>query len=774
MFSYLDKVTSRDGAALPQPCTKEAFYRIVRDRRTADVCAQLLDLLEDRRRGSIDQDEYNERKRLLKMQLPAICFHATFQGKERKAQNAVPSGLSIYDIDGVAAPAERWKEIRAVLAAKKVLPAVALAHITPSGEGLRLVFVVPRGMDIAHAQQWLSRQIGDAHYDVACKDLARCSFAVPESYVLYINEDVLFGDVSAAMPVVAASNEPTDEGAGAAQTTQYAPPGNGGREYPTTYKNATYSRIIDRLVQQLGGVPEHGSRNNLIFALACNMRYICDDNAEWIKSIIPTFGELQSKAYATVESACRRNQSRMMPAIVKRAVLLAQQDAEQEADDSEEQPPQMPAMLPPLIELLLSNTPDIYKPAVAHAVFPSLGAHLWHTQFEYTDNVLHEATLMNVLMAGTGAGKDCISEPINRIMADIRERDRENMQREREWKDEMNTKGANKDKRKRPEGLIIQEVDPDMTNPAFVMRMAEAQGHFLYARMNELDQFDALRGSSRGNQQFRIMCLAFDPHNEYGQTRVGTQSITERVTVRFNWNASTTIRKGQRYFANVLTDGPISRINFCTIPEREIGAPMPVYGKYTPEFDARLRPYIDNLNAASGVIDVPEAAQLAERLREEMAEFSVMSGSRTYENLSFRANVIAWLKACVLYVAQGRRWDQCIEDFVRWSLRYDMWCKMRFFFDAIEQAENTAPRSTQRGPQNLLQRLPDEFTEDDVASARLRNGMDARGTKHMIRVWMNRSYIESVSVSLSISNNSRTFRKLKFRQDGIDLIKNRA
>ena len=771
MFSYISTIR---GAAVPQPCTEEAFYTIVRNARTADVCAQLRDLLEDRRRGSIGTDEYNERKRLLKMQLPAFCFHATFGGKPRRIENAVPSGLSIYDLDNVAAPAERWREIRAVLAAKGVLSAVGLAHTTPSGEGLRLVFAVPQGMDIAQAQQWLSAQIGDGHYDAVCKDLARCSFAVPEDYILYTDNTVLFGDAPAAVAVPAPVTVAAPTEAEAAQTTQAAPSDSGGGDFPTTYHGVPYAQIVDRLVQQLGGVPEHGSRNNFIFTLACHMRYICDNNAAWIRSIIPTFGELRSKVDATVESACRRTQTRMMPAIIKRALMLAQQDNVQETDDEDDQPPQMPSVLPPLIELLLSCTPDIYKPAVAHAVFPPLGAHLWRTRFKYIDNREHEATLMNVLMAGTGAGKDCISEPINRIMADIRERDRENMRREREWKEETNTRGANKDKRKRPEGLIIQEVDPDMTNPAFVMRTAEAQEHFLYTKMNEIDQFDALRGSGRGGQQYRIMCLAFDPENQYGQTRVGTQSVTERVTVRFNWNASTTIRKGQQYFAKVLTDGPVSRINFCTIPAREIGAPMPVYGTYPADFNARLQPYIDNLTAATGLIDVPEAARLAEQLRGEMAEFSVMSGSRTYENLSFRANVIAYLKGCVLYVAQGRQWDQRIEDFVRWSLKYDMWCKMHFFYNAIEEAENTAPRNTQRGPQNLLQRLPDEFSEADVISARLRNGMDVKGARHMINVWQNRCYIEAVSVNLSISNDERTYRKLKFRQDGIDIDKDCA
>ena len=404
--------------------------------------------------------------------------------------------------------------------------------------------------------------------------------------------------------------------------------------------------------------------------------------------------------------------------------------------------PDMPKKLPKVVQLLVSKTPDIYKPAVAHAIFPALGAHLWKVRFPYIDNVMHEATFMNVLMAGTGAGKDCISQPINHIMADIRRRDAENLKRETEWKKEVNSKGSNKDKRQRPEGLVIQEVDPDMTNPAFVMRMAEADEHFLYTKMNEIDQFDALRGSARGSQQFQIMCLAFDPDNRYGQTRVGTQSVTEKVCIRFNWNAATTIQKGQRYFARVLTDGPISRINFCTIPEREIGADMPVYGTYDAQFDEELRPYIDRLCRAAGVVDCPQAYKLAKRLKDECAEFARLSQSRVYENLSFRANVIAYLKACVLYICNDYRWSREIEDFVRWSLQYDLHCKMTFFGEAIENANRSADEQTgRRGPRNLLELLPDEFTTHDADLIRQANGMDTRGTRNMLAQWVHRGYL---------------------------------
>ena len=424
------------------------------------------------------------------------------------------------------------------------------------------------------------------------------------------------------------------------------------------------------------------------------------------------------------------------------ANLNVQSNACVQSSEDEEYPapPPMPKKLPKLVELLISKTPEIYQPAVAHAIFPSLATHLWRTRFRYIDNVEHEATLMTCLLAGTGAGKSCVQKPIDFIMEDIRKRDAENLKREKEWKDEMMRKGANKDKRKRPENLIIQEIDADMTNPAFVMRTAEAKEHFLYTSLNEIDQFDALKGS--GFQQFRIMCLAFDPGNLYGQTRVGTQSVTERVTIRFNWNASTTIHKGIRYFKRVLTDGPVSRINFCTIPERDIGEDIPVYGTYDEDFRNSLKPYIDNLCMASGLVECKEAFHLAEVLKDENAEFSRLSQDRVYENLSFRANVIGYLKACVLYVANGYQWEPEIEDFIRWSERYDLYCKMRFFGDAIKKAELECDQESKRGPASILGFLPEEFNYQQVEALRVEHKMSAKGTMKMLNNWLFRGYIK--------------------------------
>ena len=536
-----------------------------------------------------------------------------------------------------------------------------------------------------------------------------------------------------------------------------ASPTGGGLE-GAFFKGIPYSDIIAEWLQRTGGEPQIGERNDRLHRLAAHLRYITDNNEAQLLEVMPRFGLSETEMKGLIHSACSAK-FYSMPRMMKQIIEALRTDDDEKTEGTEGSPPAMPKRLPPLIKLLVSKSPDIYKPAVSHAVFPALGAHLHKTRFRYIDNVEHEATLMNVLMAETGAGKDCISEPINHIMADIRQRDAENLAREKQWKQEVNSRGANKDKRQRPEGLIIQEIDADMTGPAFVMRMAEADEHFLYTKMNEIDQFDALKGNGRTGQQFQIMCLAFDPGNRYGQTRVGTQSVTEKVTIRFNWNATTTILKGQRYFQNVLTDGPISRINFCTIPEREIGADMPIFGTYDAEFDEELRPYIERLCSACGTVDCPQAFRLVKKLKEECADFARLSQSRTYENLSFRALVIAYLKACVLFVAHGYKWDKTMEDFVRWSLQYDLWCKMRFFGDAIEQANNNTQTSVRRGPRNLLEILPNEFTLEDAVHVRREQGLSREGTQGMIRVWRNRGYIEERT---NVQYNS--FIKLKFKK----------
>ena len=738
-------------------CTPDLLNQALDSPQVAKVCAEIEDSLEKFRRGEFTKDEYETLKGELKKKLPIFTFHAAFKNGRRKNDDAIPSGLSIYDLDHIENPRAKWDTIKE----RSTELGIVLAHISPSLEGLRLVFVIPQGMSLAEAQAWMSSQLGDDKYDACVKDFARCSFAVPREYVLFLDEDALFSQ-SPALSFRAEQSEAKNLGntkvVANVDATEILPPfgrlndngvsplndnKNEENTYPETYEDIPYESIVEVLEEQMGGEPEHGSRNNFIFSMACHLRYVCNDDATWISQILPTYGEAKEKWKASIKSACNRNQTKSMPRIMKRTLAICKERLEGEAQETDaNQPPKMPTRLPPLIKLLVSKTPKIYQPAVAHAVFPALGAHLWKTYFRYIDNVEHEATLMNVLMAGTGAGKNCISEPINHILKDIRQRDRENLQREKEWKKEMQTKGANKDKRQRPEGLVIQEIDPDMTNAAFVQRLADAEERFLYTKMNEIDQFDALKTSARSKAHFQIMCLAFDPGNVYGQTRVGTGSVSERVCIRFNWNASTTIQKGQAYFRNVLTDGPISRINFCTIPERPIGSEMPVYGTYDASFDEELRPYIENLNKARGLIECRQARTLARKLMEENADFARLSESRVYENLSFRANVIAYLKAMVLYVAHGGKWDKTMEDFVRWSLQYDMYCKMKFFGEAIEEVESGFMRKLRKGPQNLLDLLPEVFTREEAGLLRQRQGIRQGTLKAMLSNWKKRGYIE--------------------------------
>ena len=825
-FGISQSVRSRE----VQVCTPELFHQATKSSRVKDVCAQIEDALERKRRGEIGQEDYDTMKTRLKSQLPILTPHATFRNGRRLNADAIPSGLSIYDKDHIADPTGWWKAKSEELRVKnpQVLARILLVHVTPSLEGLRLVFVMPEDMNLAEAQKWMSQQLGDEEYDVCVKDLARPSFIVPEEYILFINESELFGVKSEERRVknsnVSApqlnnqhlidnnqNNKGNDEtnrlsGNGGnpavspGSPAEHAQPadtnhsddnhigdnggnqGNGGMEteknFPMEYDGIPYSSITSKLVELLGGEPQHGSRNSFIFTLSCYLRYLCDDNRDWIKAILPTFGEEKKRAFTTVDSACQRKQSHRMPMIVRKAISLCQQEqargkaADYDADEFGDilnpdsyfyRIHEMPQKLPRLIRLLVSKTPAIYQPAVSQAVFPALASHLCDTRFRYVDNVEHEATLMNILCAPTGSGKESITQPINRIMADIRARDAEQRERERAWKDECNRKGSNKDRRERPEGLVIQEVNIDMTNPAFVLRMKEAERHFLYAKVNELNLFDALKGKT--NQHFRIMELAFDLGN-YGQDRVGVQSVTETVKVRFNWNACCTPKKCRDYFRRVVTDGPVSRISFATIERRPCGSEIPVYGTYDAAFDEELKPYIDNLLKARGLVDCPQALRLARKLMEENAEFARLSQNYVFENLSFRANVIAYLKACVLYVANGMKWEKSIEDFVRWSERYDLWCKLKLFGQMIYDADgeqDKVSRTAPNGPKNLLSLLPDEFTVDDYVKVRRAQGFDndnARRIRDAIHQWVHRGYVAKVE-GADTDTDSPIFRKVK-------------
>ena len=768
------------------PATRQEWEAMRREPWLAEMCRRI---------------EAGDEK--LKRRLPIWTPHcAAFRGNHRAAADALkPLPRLMLDFDEKGHSAEILE--RSLALQKEGKWQVLLVEESVR-RGTHVLIVLPDGMTPQEAQKRFSADVG-FQADGALKDVSRCIYMVPEDHTLYVDEERLFGneelrmkneELPPANPSVGTHHGASDDASDANDDAANAPHTDDAANAPKadapwcvpTFKGIPYLEIIQQWFRLAGGEPVQGERNDKLHRLASHLRYIADNDEALLLQVMPRYGLSEEEMKGLIHSACSAKWY-SMPKMLREALEneerrmkneeswgneeLRIKNEELPADDEENNSPlsilnsPLPKRLPALIKLLVSRTPDVYKAAVAHAVFPALAAHLHRVRFKYIDNVEHEATLMNVLMAGTGAGKDCISEPINRIMADIRRRDEDNLRREREWKNEVTSKGANKDKRQRPEGLIIQEIDADMTNPAFVMRMAEADGHFLYTKLNEIDQFDALRGSGKGGQQFQIMCLAFDPGNRYGQTRVGVQSVTEKVTIRFNWNASTTIQKGKRYFSRVLTDGPISRINFCTIPEREIGADMPVYGTYDAAFDEELRPYIENLVKAQGLIDCPQAYKLAKTLKEECAEFARLSQSRVYENLSFRANVIAYLKACVLYVANGCRWDKTFEDFIRWSLQYDLACKMEFFGADIEEANRQGMGRNRQVPgrRNLLELLPDEFTFEDAVRVRQWEGLDAKGTSNMLRQWKHRRYVTIVT--------NDNYQKLKFRRDGNDIDKNR-
>ena len=759
----------------------------------------------------------------LKSELPFFCPHyGMFKNNVRRQENALPESFlfqTIIDVDDKEYVERAIEKARELNCSSGIWNGSLLHLCYSARKKLHIGIRMPVGMTIEETQKAYCEALG-VPYDESCITPERMIFLTDKDSEIYRSKmwcAVLPESEIQARRQAFLDRGLTVDGRGVAKVNslQFTVNGNSNdkvqnNRLPGNYGSgelgeASEKNLIafDLFVQSAGlegmAIDTVGSRHSSLLAImsAGASRVMSEEELmKVVRTKMPSYyqeddcHQLIHDFYAKYADSCKP-----MSRDVIRVNALAEQKANevkseerrvknsnadgnytvqssnlqvQSSDEDYPEPPAMPEKLPKLVELLISRTPEIYKPAVAHAIFPPLATHLWQTSFRYIDNVVHEATLSTCLLAGTGAGKSSVNKPISYIMEDIRKRDAENLKREKEWKEEMTRKGANKDKRKRPDNLVIQEIDADMTNPAFVMRTAEAQGRFLYTSLNELDQFDALKGT--GNQHFRIMCLASDSDNQYGQTRVGISSVTERVTIRFNWNASTTIQKGQRYFSKVLTDGPISRINFCTIPEREIGDEMPVFGDYDDAYREGLKPYIENLNNARGLIDCPEAFQLALKLKDENAEFSRLSQDRVYENLSFRANVIAYLKACVLYVANGCKWEPEIDEFIRWSERYDLYCKMRFFGDAIKRANFSNEKSSKRGPANLLQQLPDVFNFQQAEYLRSQLGMDKKGTPSMLRNWVNRNYIRKIppkgATGDVISIQLFSFEKLRNRKDG--------
>ena len=743
------------------PATAEGFWKQADDPNTGRICAELKDALEQNLRGELSKEDYKSKKAELKIGASFYTPHAHFlKGYKSKEGEPVDSGKAIIDVDGNPNGREIY-ELR-IKGHEREL-GINMFNISIGGAGFAVLFDIPEGMDRQTAQAWMSHILGDVDYDKQVHEQERGIYIPCREYILYMDEELMFGDELHPAVVSEECRVKSVELATATQTPSAIEHQPSTIVDPSARALAAFDETLAMTGLTLEQLNRDGVRHNTLKLL---LPTLCQMMAQG-----ELLGVLQQKMPEySQEQDCRTlvqnfydkyvDQNRPMNQTQKEVFLrsLKAEESTQKEPSllcnpvettmasslseiySNPKPPRMPEKLPKLIKLLTKNTPEIYKATVAHAVFPSLGAHMRNTQFLYTDNVLHEPTLMNVALAGTGAGKGCIDEPINRIMADIRERDQENLDRLKEYNDACNRKGANKDKAQRPDDLVIQEIDADVTHAAFVQRLDEAKGRFVYFKLNEIELFDKLKGT--GGQQFVIICQAFDPGNRYGQTRASSQSVNAKVCIRFNWNSAGTIGAVTKYFAKVLTKGPISRINFCTIPEREIGAEQPVYGIYDEKFDEQLRPYIQNLMQPYGIVGCKQATQLAKRLIAECAEFSRLSQDRVFENLSFRANVIAWLKACVLYVANGMKWESSIEEFIRWSLHYDLWCKMYYFADDIRRELNRGQRTSQRGPRNLLLDLPDEFTLEDAQRVRRQQGLDAsvRETNHMIRTWKSRGH----------------------------------
>ncbi|MBE6283327.1 MAG: VirE protein [Mediterranea massiliensis] len=714
-------------------CTPELFHQAVDSRKVAQVCAEIADAREMYLRGELTKEEFETKKVELKKRLPILTPHATFKNERRLNAEAIPSGMSMYDLDHIPNPQERWAEI----APRKEELGIVLAHITPSTEGLRLFFIMPQGMNLGEAQAWMAKQLGDTTYDVCVKDYARSSFLVPREYLLFVDEERLFSEEmwTDSDKGLVISEETANHSSLTAKHSN---------TFPTTYKGVPYSEILHAIAEELGGEPEEGERNAKVLRMASSLRHICDNNAEWLMEIIPTYGLPEEEWKKTIQNACKDGlkygTTKVLQAALAKLKIKNEKLNDEEsliANHSSLTAPKMPTKLPSLIKLLTKNVPQEMKAAVAHAIFPALGAHLNGVRFRYVDNVEHEATFMCVLLAKQSSGKSAVNKPIEYILADIRERDAYNREREQAWKDSLNSKGSNKEKPKRPDDLCIQILSADMTNAAFVQRLADAKGKFLYTQMDEIELLDQLKTSGKGNNVSQIIRLAFDC-GLYGQERVGSQSVTAQVRLRWNWNASSTIQNGREFFRKSLTNGTLSRLNFCTI-EPSMTDEIPVYGTYDDDFARKLKPYIDRLNMATGLVECDKAVNLAKQLQKENAETAALSDDEAFDVLSRRANVIAYLKAMTLYIAENK-WTKEIEEFIRWSEEYDLWCKMHFFGEELNAKINQEYISVHRGPRNLLEQLPDCFTKKQAEEVIKRNGKKSTPS-HILSMWKNRKYI---------------------------------
>jgi len=724
-FSISESIMS---PAKMEPCTPERLNAAFDSQQVANTCKVIAEKLQQVKEGTLTREDFNKQKSQLKAaNLPVVCFHATFSDGYRHNETAVPSGLSIYDVDHLEEDPRAYYYNK--VAGREAELGISLAHVSPSNEGIRLVFDIPEGMSLAEAQRWMAEQLGDETYDGCVKDMARCSFVVCRDYVLYYDEEELFRERE-----VSVTMETKDSAISAPMLPAE-------RDYEDNFNGIPYPQIVRAMEELLGGVPAQGARNNFIFAITCNLRYVCNDDPQWIAQVLPRYGEEEQKFLSTLRSACNRPQTKSVPDIVTRAIENArkQQQIEEMIESSginAPKPPVMPKRLTKFMRLITKNVPNHLKPAVAMGMFPSLGAHCKGVKFRYNDNALVEPTFMNILVAEMSSGKSCVNEPINAIMADIKEKDAKNRKLMQEYKEQYDTCPSDQQKPERPKGLAVQWVKSDMTPAAFVQLMADAGGKFLYTRMDEIGMLNQLKTNGKGNNVTEILRLAFDC-GEYGQERVGTKSVCEDVQVRWNWNASTTPGKCRRFFGDAMLDGTLSRMSFCTIYTDDDR--MPLYGIYDDKFQQEVQQAVAQLNNAKGLITCKKANALIACMIEENRQYSALADDDVYRELSYRATLSAFKRGMVLYLLNGQKWSREIEDFVRWSFHYDMWCKMWIFGEKMRRAMDLDKAAMVPGRRNLMEFLNDTFTLDDLNTVRRAQGMKG-DAKVLLRKWVQRGY----------------------------------
>ena len=719
------------------PCTLENLYAAMDAETTAKICADIEDALERVKRGEMCREDFETYKRDKKQQLMVLTPHATFTDGVRQNKSAVPSGLSMYDIDHISDPCGYFNTMVRERCAEL---GIVMAHKTPSTEGLRLIFEVPDGMTLAEAQKWMSEQLGDSDYDGSVKDYARCSFIVPRAYLLYIDEEELCKQRE-VKPNTKNGYEvkavPQNEGVVE----------KGERIVQAADRNL---RIFDLCLQEVGlkleeidQVGVYNWHNTLVAILSVGIcRLMTQDELKAVLAVkMPNYAKEQDcqrlvsdfyKDYTKMNAPM----SQRLRAIYAESVTGVKDKTLTTEEVLGDEPPQMPRRLPKSVKTMISKEPDIYKPASAMGLFPALGTHLYDVHFPYADHTLHEATFMQNCMAPMSSGKSCVNRVCEPIMADIKARDEENMRREEEWKEECRSMGANKQKPKRPDDLMVQILPTDMTNAALVQKLQDAQGHFLYLQLDEVELFDQLNVNGKKTVG-KIFRLAYDCA-PYGQARVGVQSVSACPQMRMNYNASTTVQRGQQFYRPMIADGTLSRLSFSTIITYR-GMAMPVHGIYDEQHAEAIKPYVDRLNAAKGIIDLPQAQRLIQRMDKEAKDTAWLCDDEVYEKLGYRAVVSAWLRAMVLYIAEGK-WSKEIENFAMWSMKYDMWCKMHFFNEMMHQQMAGEVVRT-RGPKNMLDQLQETFTFEDAQNQRIRERKKNANPNQMLCMWELRGYI---------------------------------